>query len=273
VALSHLRSYCSLSGLASFDKLSYRRKATFELPPFDQQAVALTFIQSYALKKVSSVFLRIRRCRESSQILSFDSSIFAPPNNQNMSSPDINFSDEAHRELTDYLIEFVSQQGHRSEPPRKRQKVKVVSSSNKEPELEHIVVHQSRWEIPCTSSKLSELDTPVERSNIRIYVFWDRHSVPEYIEIFDEQKPRVLQAKIPPKECMEDVHLALLVDQESKGWARLQGRLWTEFAISLYQKNGLDCIGLDFTIKWNTTTSPYNVLNASSKTPALLKVM
>lgn len=188
-------------------------------------------------------------------------------------SPDVNSLDATHRELDDYLIEFVSQQLHRSEPPRKRQKVNAASSPNKEPELEHIVVHQSRWEIQCTSSKLSELDTPVERSNIRTYVFWDRYRVPEYIEIFDEKTTRVLQAKIPPKECMEDVHLALLVDQESKRWARLQGRLWTAFAISLYQKNGLDCIGLDFTIKWNTTTSPLNVLNATSKTSALLKVM
>ncbi len=112
----------------------------------------------------------------------------------------------------------------------------------------------------------------MESSNIRTYVFWDGH-LPSHIKIFDENRLQVLQAKIPLKECMEDVHLALLVDQESKRWARLQGRLWTEFAISLYQKNGLDCIGLDFTIKWNTTTSPYNVLNATSKTSALLKVM
>jgi E3 ubiquitin-protein ligase SHPRH len=190
-----------------------------------------------------------------------------------LTSPDVNSSDATHREIDDYLIEFVSQQHHRSEPPRKRQKVKAGSPSNKEPELEHIVVHQSRWEIQCPSSKLSELGTPVERSNIRTYVFWDQSSVPDYIEIFDEKRLRVLQTKIPPKECMEDVHLALLVDHESKRWARLQGRLWTEFAISLYQKNGLDCIGLDFTIKWNTTTSPLNVLNATCKTSALLKVM
>jgi E3 ubiquitin-protein ligase SHPRH len=187
--------------------------------------------------------------------------------------PDINSSNATHQEVTDYLLEFVSQQLDRSEPPRKRQKARAASSSNKKPELEHIVVHQSRWEIQCTSSKLSELDTPVERSNIRTYVFWDQYSVPSHIEIFDEKRPRALQAKIPPKECMEDVHLALLVDRESKMWAKLQGRLWTEFAISLYQKSGLDCIGLDFMIKWNTTTSPYNVLNATRKTSALLKVM
>jgi E3 ubiquitin-protein ligase SHPRH len=89
----------------------------------------------------------------------------------------------------------------------------------------------------------------------------------------DDTRRQVFHTAIPPNEDMEDLHLALLVDHESRKWAKLQGRLWTEFGLSLYQKNGLDCIELIFTIKWNTTTSPYNILQATVKTPALLKVM
>ncbi|PMD34610.1 putative SNF2 family helicase/ATPase [Hyaloscypha variabilis F] len=122
------------------------------------------------------------------------------------------------------------------------------------------------------SSKLS--DTPAERNDIGPYVSWTLSwgSV-GYITITDDTRQHILQAAIPLNATNEDVRVALLVYQESKRWARLQGRLWTEFGISLYQKNGFDCIELIFEIKWNTTTSPYNVLQASSKTSALMKVM
>jgi E3 ubiquitin-protein ligase SHPRH len=114
----------------------------------------------------------------------------------------------------------------------------------------------------------------MERSDIGPYVYstqpWGSAA---YLYIVGETRQQVFHGKMPLTEGMEDVHLALLVHQESRKWARLQGRLWTEFGISLYQKNGLDCIELIFTIKWNTTTSPHNVLQATTKTLALLKVM
>jgi E3 ubiquitin-protein ligase SHPRH len=213
--------------------------------------------------------------RQNSRDTSSSSSSIATPNNEYISSTSSESGSEepSHRELPDELIEFVSQEHNVSEPPRKRQKVERTSSLGKDPELEHIVVHQSRWEIQCMGSKLSELHTPIERSDIRPYIYWAQHWGPSYIEINDDTKQQVFHATIPPKETLKDVHLALLVDQETRKWARLQGRLWTEFGISLYQKDGLDCIELVFTLKWNTTTSPYNVLPAASKTQALLKVM
>ncbi len=213
--------------------------------------------------------------KQSAPVISLPSSSTATPNNEYVPSTlsDSSSSEANHRELSDKLIDFVSQQHNIPGRPRKRQKVEKTSSPSKDPELEHIVVHQSRWEIQCTGSKLSELDTPVERSDIRSYIFWHQNWGPTYIGIIDDTKQQILNAMITPKESLEDVYPALLVDQESRKWARLQGRLWTEFGISLYQKDGLDCISLNFIIKWNTTTSPHNVLPATSKTPALLKVM
>jgi E3 ubiquitin-protein ligase SHPRH len=114
----------------------------------------------------------------------------------------------------------------------------------------------------------------MERSDIGPFVYWTQPwGSAAYLDIVDETRQQVFHGIIPPLEVREDIHLALLVHQDSKKWARLQGRLWTEFGISLDQKNGLDCIEMIFTIKWNTTTSPYNILQATTKTPALLKIM
>jgi E3 ubiquitin-protein ligase SHPRH len=212
--------------------------------------------------------------RHSSQAISSPSSNIATPNNEYLSSTssDTGSLEPSPREVSDKLIEFVSNHSDISEPPRKRQKVGPTSFLGKDPELEHIIVHQCSWEIQCVSSKLS--DTPAERNDIGPYVSWTLSwgSV-GYITITDDTRQHILQAAIPLNATNEDVRVALLVYQESKRWARLQGRLWTEFGISLYQKNGFDCIELIFEIKWNTTTSPYNVLQASSKTSALMKVM
>lgn len=221
--------------------------------------------------------------RHRSQTSSSPSANISTPYNENISSTwsesgyletPLEFDDQLI-ELDEGLIEFVSQQNHASEPSRKRQKIDTASSPpSKDPELEPIIVDQGSVWIRCVGSKLSELDLPIERSDIGPYVHltlsWGSTA---HLDIIDETRQQVLHVMVPLTKGTEDFHLALLVHQESRKWARLQGRLWTEFGIRLCQENGLDYIDLFFKIKWNTTTSPYNVMQATTKTPALLKVM
>jgi len=207
---------------------------------------------------------------------SSSSNISAPINGHTSSTASNSASSDAlpfSRELSNALIDFVLQRHDTSEPPRKRPKIQATSSGQAESELEHIIVKESRWEIQCAGSRLSELDTPIERSDIRPYVHWTQYSKPDYIDILDNTSQHIFHAPLPPNGDVEDVHLALLVDVESRKWAKQQGRLWTEFGISLYQKDGFDFIDLIFIIKWNTTSSPYNVLQATAKTRALTAVM
>jgi E3 ubiquitin-protein ligase SHPRH len=211
------------------------------------------------------------------QVVSPSFSDTATPNNEH-TSPTSSESGSSEASplkgvLSDELIEFVSKQHEVPEPPRKRQKIETPSSASKEPELEHIVVKETKWGIPCAGSKLSELDRPIERSGIWPYIHWTQHWGSVYITITDDMRQQVFHAKLPPEEAMQDVHLALLVDHESRKWAKSQGRLWTEFGVSLYHRDGFDYVELIFTLKWNTTSSPYNVHQATAKTPALLKTM
>lgn len=211
--------------------------------------------------------------RHSSQAISSPVSNVATPYNEYMSSTSSENSsvDSSPRELSDQLIEFIFQHNENTEPPRKRQKLRASKLLGKDSDLEHIVVHRGSWEIQCISSKLS--DSSAERKDIGPHLWAQTWGSAVYIAITNDARQDVLNAAIPPNAAFDDLRLALIVHQETKKWARLQGRLWTEFEISLYRKNGLDCIKLAFAIKWNTTTSPYNVLQASSKTSALLKIM
>jgi len=178
------------------------------------------------------------------------------------------------RELPSRLIQFVSGNGALPEPPRKRRKLAENSSTEGEPELEHIVVKQSVWDIKCAGSQLYQLETPIERKDIRLYVHWNSHLAPEDIQIMDDTKSSVFHARLPPlDQHFEDIYLALLVDQESTKRAKSNGKLWTEFGISLLRKDGFDFIRIMFTVKWNTTISPYHVPQASSKSQALSKVL
>jgi E3 ubiquitin-protein ligase SHPRH len=157
---------------------------------------------------------------------------------------------------------------------KQRRKLAENSSAGGEPELEHIVVKQSVWDIKCAGSQLSQLETPIERRDIRPYVHWNSHLGPEYIEIMDDTRSSVFQARLPLRDQhFEDICLALLVDQESTKRSKSNGKLWTEFGISLLRKDGFDFIRIMFTVKWNTTISPYHVPQASSKSQALSKVL
>lgn len=174
------------------------------------------------------------------------------------------------RELPEELIDFMRDDSQKtSEPPRKRQKVDIRVEV---PGYDHVVVKKSTWEIEFAGSKLSQFETPMEKRNILPYVQWTRNWGPEYVEIMDEKRGCLFHAPLPPN-GLEDVHLALLVDHESKKWARLEGRLWTEFGLVLLQKNGLDLLQMTFTIKWNMTSSPYHVMQATAQTQALSEVL
>jgi E3 ubiquitin-protein ligase SHPRH len=160
------------------------------------------------------------------------------------------------------------------ERPRKRRKIAESSSAGKEPELDHIVVKQSVWDIKCARSRLYQLEAPIEKRDIRLYVHWNSSWGPECFEIIDDNNSCVFRARLPPREQhFEDVYLALQVDQESKKRTKSQGKLWTEFGISLLRKGGFDFIRIMFAVKWNTTISPYHLPQASSKSQALSKVL
>jgi E3 ubiquitin-protein ligase SHPRH len=218
-------------------------------------------------------------------------SIFGTPKNgsnssktsSNNLSPPENYS--LIRELPDELINFVSGNPSASEPPRKKRKTTSEGgnadgdgvsghSSAKQPELDYIVVKQSSWDIKCAGSKLSNFQTPVEKKNVRPYVHWARGGRAEFLEIINDVKQCVLHAPLPQDpDGLEDVLLALEVDHDSKKWAKTQGKLWTEFGLELLEKDSADLLRILFTVKWNVTTSPYFIPQATNKVKALPKLL
>ncbi|CAL3963194.1 unnamed protein product [Diplocarpon coronariae] len=167
------------------------------------------------------------------------------------------------------LIDYMLEDPATSEPPRKRQK---TLSQVAEPELEHIVVKKSVWEIEFAGSKLSRFETPIQKTNILPYVHWNKGWEPEYIEI--KNQSRTCLVRIPlPSSGLEDVHIALHVDRDTKRWASSEGRLWTQFDLVLLQKDGLDHLQVISTVRWNVTTSPDHAMQAAVQTRALHKVL
>ncbi|KAL2068689.1 hypothetical protein VTL71DRAFT_15027 [Oculimacula yallundae] len=173
------------------------------------------------------------------------------------------------RELPDALIDFVVEPPSILEPARKRQK--TSRQFIEETVHDHIVVMESTWNIDFDSSKLSSLSTPVEKNNVRPFVYWTSHWGPKYIKFMDERKQCIFHTDLPPRDGFEDLYLALLVSHEST--TKVQSRLWTEFGLVLLEKEGRDVLHITFAIKWNTTHSPYNVLQAATKTEALRQVL
>jgi E3 ubiquitin-protein ligase SHPRH len=192
--------------------------------------------------------------------------------------------------VSDSLVEFVFQGRTTCEPPRKRQKrmmdgntadstdsSSILGSENKETGLDYIIVRESKWDIKCDGSRLSNVEMPLQRSNIKTFIAWPRlmteKSRPQYIEVVDGSRT-VFFAQFPEEEqSLGDVVLALRVDQESKKWAKGQGRLWTEVGLELQSKDGIDYVQMVFTIKWNTTNSPVHIARFKSKIPSLKSVL
>jgi E3 ubiquitin-protein ligase SHPRH len=172
-------------------------------------------------------------------------------------------------ELPNELIMFMLPDDGSQESPRKRRK---VVSEEVAPELEHIVVKKSAWEIKYSGTKLDSIKTSFSRVQIKPYVHWTSQSVPEYLELLDTGES-IFRLKLSPEEISEDLQIALLVYKDSRKWAKREGHLWTEFAISLVQKEGCDTVVLDFTIKWNTIPTPYHIHQAAKQPQFLSKVM
>ena len=178
------------------------------------------------------------------------------------------------QEIPDELIQFVSQSQSICDPPRKRQKRAPAQESQKERELDYIIVKESTWEIKYAGSKLASLETPLERDDIRRSTHWAF----DLLEIFDDSGIAVFQESFPKDEPgLQDINLAFLVDREStnraKGWTKGQGKLWTEVGARLLRIDGSDCLQVVFKIKWNITTSPYHITQAVAKSPALQKIL
>jgi len=215
------------------------------------------------------------------------------------------YGPQSSNELQDVLIDFVVQT-EIEEPPRKRQKTATEKRARTghasvgakgELEFEYVVVKKNVLEIKCATRKLSTLETPVRREHIRPDVHWERNdqggSSPNYIQIKDKDGGNVFltplsqnhpgsQASVPSDldlkntiqhQYLEDIHIALLVDRDSAKWLKGQGKLWTEFDIVLLSKDGVDCIQLILTVKWNITSTPDQISPAKSKTPAVSRVL
>ncbi|CZT47500.1 related to S.pombe rad8 protein and Rdh54p [Rhynchosporium secalis] len=173
------------------------------------------------------------------------------------------------RDLTDALIDFMLGSPSTLEPPQKRQK--IMSGIVEESDYGHIVVKKSTWDINFASRKLSLLDTPLVKNNIRPFVHWIRNLRPEYIEIMDESKQCVFHAPLPPKDDFEDLYLALSVSRSLT--SKAQGRLWTEFGLALVEKERHDVLQITFEIKWNITLSPHHILQSTTKPKAISQVL
>lgn len=194
------------------------------------------------------------------------------------------YNDGLH-ELPDELIEYVSQTRTILEPPRKRQKVMPegtlddiqhtelqYGNGNSQKELEYIVVNQSKWEVKCSSSKLLN-ERALERTDIRVHVFWNTHLGPQYISIRDDARNDIFTIPIPGDRAgLEDLLLALDVHRESDKWAKGQARIWTEFGIVLLQHRGIDHIQIVFTIKWNLTDSLHHIAGFTRKPLSLQRL-
>ncbi|KAG0645405.1 putative ATP-dependent helicase [Hyphodiscus hymeniophilus] len=208
-----------------------------------------------------------------------------PSSGTHQMAPDASPSDDASMlELPDALIRFVTQSHAACEPPRKRQKIMTEKGGveadgvvgrglgSKEQELDHIVVKESTWVVECAGSKLSKLETPLGRDNVKVFVT-GRYQ-PEAVNVMDDAKNTIFAAQLPEnKEGLEDVLIALAVHKEWNKWAKGEGRYWTDVGVILSQRYGKDVVQLVFTVKWNITTSPYNVAHVNKKTPVLANLL
>lgn len=164
-------------------------------------------------------------------------------------------------QISDKLIAFVSKSVTAFEPPRKRQKMALERSSigSQAPEdpkvreelLDFIVVKEATWEIECPGSRLSNL--VVRRQNIKPLVVcsgstrFQDGAIPRHVEIKDDNG-EVLRSLLIPEDNQgaagfQDVYTALQVHENGGDSARGEGKVFVEFGISLFQREGSDYLG------------------------------
>ncbi|TAQ85853.1 hypothetical protein B7494_g5812 [Chlorociboria aeruginascens] len=196
-------------------------------------------------------------------------------------SPNFRGNESSAQELSDDLINFVSQsQQTTSEPPRKRQKSGIDGSKSSkqdsidaQQDLDFVVVRKCVWEVEYTSHKLSTLDSALKRDHIHPHVSRSPSYGAGYIQINDDNGNCLENLPLPPSGEFEDIELAIAVHCGSNRWAKEEGKLWTEFAAALCTKGQYDCLQIHMTIKWNTTSSPSRVSYLSKKPRWLPKLL
>jgi len=161
--------------------------------------------------------------------------------------------------ISDELIAFVSKDVSSNEPSRKRQKMTVEKIDDRAPEdshpkvvaLDYVVVKEASWEIECPGSRLSNF--VAHRHNIKPLVVClgsnkvQDKAIPRHVEILDDGG-EVLKSLLLPenKESIpgiQDVYIALQVYKNGSDSAQDQGKVFVEFGISLFQRNGSDYLG------------------------------
>jgi E3 ubiquitin-protein ligase SHPRH len=179
-------------------------------------------------------------------------------------------------EIPDILIEYVAQTEQICEPPRKRQKLMQepnpsTTSVPTEKPLDYIIVADSVWETKCAGSKLKGLESPMERTNIKLFAPKEAYAR-DFFEILDDKKRTIYRNGFPADD--NDFKLAVEVDQETSKWGRSgPGRSWTEFGVRLLRRGVDDYIQVFFTVKWNVTRSPYDVPRIITKPLAITSLL
>jgi E3 ubiquitin-protein ligase SHPRH len=193
--------------------------------------------------------------------------------------------DDALYPLPGELIHFISQNETTCEPPRKRQKITTQQSSGEGQENIHIIVKQSTWDIKCAGPSRLNGRPCLVRDNINLRVGWrrgygSRHHLDnlDFVEILDDKKGPLFHAALPiDKTGLKNAIIAMRANAESEKWTKggqsKQGNLWSEFSVSLFEKDHSDYVQITFTVKWNITRSPYEVPRVANKTRSLKDVL
>ncbi|ESZ90401.1 hypothetical protein SBOR_9212 [Sclerotinia borealis F-4128] len=190
--------------------------------------------------------------------------------------------------IPDALLDFLTvnevHENTTQEPLPKRLKSKIgpeLEQSNDHRSDDYIVVKQSSLEIRCAESKLFSNGTILSKQKARFNCHWSLQSEkpePSHITIQDDNGNPLLTVPLSLEYALmsilnpfDDVLICLLVDRDSKKYARQSSKLWTEVGISLQRRDDSDYIQIIFTIKWDVTVHPESI--QPKKTDALLKVL
>ncbi|RDW68462.1 hypothetical protein BP5796_09119 [Coleophoma crateriformis] len=194
-------------------------------------------------------------------------------------------NDLVANELPESLVDFARNSGALpKEPARKRQKTgehsrndrtvtDLTGKSVQGPDF--VTLCKASWEVRCIGCKLSNLQTPLKREDIKAYIRLLPGERQSYVEIVDDDQRTVYWTTFPAEdELPEEIKIAVEIQNlSSKEWARVEGKIWTILDVVLFHKEDSDHLRLDFTIRWNVTTSPYNLHQATKKPAAISRLL
>lgn len=162
------------------------------------------------------------------------------------------------------------------EHARKRQKLSPTIE-----ECEHIVVKRSKLVLNFLEGRLRNLEGTIEKHRVPLLVavteFAPETYRTEIYDISDKFRKQVLDVTLPANTIMplQDIQIANLVAAEAQHWQnpRGQGRLWTETDVLLGCHGLSDYLEIQFTVKWNTTTSLDGIPRRRVNRPTLQAVL